>query len=376
MANEFFSLALDAASGIATLEFNRPERLNTVAPGFFSVLRDEVQQLSDDGRTRVLVMRSTGKHFCAGMALEVFASGMPMLDTSSARQRLAFQDSLRRLMACIDVLDEARFPVICAVQGGCVGAGLDLAAACDIRICSADAFFTVQEIHIGMAADVGSLQRLPKIVPEGVARQMAYTGERLGAERALAVGLVNAVLPDAAALHAHADALARQISAKSPLAIAGSKRALNFARDHGTADALAQMTLLQSAIFDIDEMATAIAAWQAKGEAAFEPLAAVMPVAPAAGGKHAERPQIASDQPAGAPRRDHRPQDGQPKKGLMDDALKDFRPQDPGRVHIDDPLEVRWWCRELHCSEAELEAAVADVGERLTALHEHFARRR
>ncbi len=373
MANDFFSLALDAASGVAILEFNRPERLNTVAPGFFTALRDEVQQLSDDGRTRVLVIRSTGKHFCAGMALEVFASGMPMLDTSNARRRLAFQDSLRRLMACIDVLDEARFPVVCAVQGGCVGAGLDLAAACDIRLASADAFFTVQEIHIGMAADVGSLQRLPKIVPEGVARQMAYTGERLGAERALAVGLVNAVLPDAAALHAHADALARQIAAKSPLAIAGSKRALNFARDHGTADALAQMTLLQSAIFDIDEMATAIAAWQAKREAAFEPLAAVMPVGPAA---RSERPHIAPDQPAGAPRRDHRPQDGQPMAGLVDDALKDFRPLDPGRVHVDDPLEVRWWCRELHCSEAELEAAVAAVGEHLTALHEYFAARR
>jgi enoyl-CoA hydratase/carnithine racemase len=95
------------------------------------------------------------------------------------------------------------------VQGGCIGGALDLAAACDIRVCSADAFFTVQEIHIGMAADLGVLQRLPKIVPPGVAREMAYTGERVGAERALAVGLVNAVLPDAAALLAHALDLAR-----------------------------------------------------------------------------------------------------------------------------------------------------------------------
>ncbi len=280
MANDFFSLALDDASGVATLEFNRPERLNTVAPAFFTALRDDVQRLSDEGRTRVLVIRSTGRHFCAGMALEVFASALPMLDTGDARKRLAFQDSLRRLMACFDVLDDARFPVICAVQGGCVGAGLDLAAACDIRVCSADAFFTVQEIHIGMAADVGSLQRLPKIVPEGVARQMAYTGERLTAERALAVGLVNAVLPDAAALHDHAQRLALEIAAKSPLAIAGSKRALNYARDHATADALAQMTLLQSAIFDLGEMSTAIAAWKDKRAAAFGPLAPVAPVAP------------------------------------------------------------------------------------------------
>ena len=272
-SNDYFSLELDTATGVATLEFNRPQRLNTFGPAFFTALRDEVQRLSDAGATRVLLIRSTGKHFCAGMSLEVFASDLPLLRTASARQRLAFQDGLRRLMACIDALDEARFPVVCAVQGGCIGAGLDLASACDIRICSADAFFTVQEIHIGMAADVGSLQRLPKIVPEGVAREMAYTGDRLGAERALAVGLVNAVLPDAAALHAHADALARRIAAKSPLAIAGSKRALNFARDHGTAESLAQMTLLQSAIFDIDEMALAIAAWQDKRQADFAPLA-------------------------------------------------------------------------------------------------------
>ena len=119
----------------------------------------------------------------------------------------------------------------------------------------------------------GSLQRLPKLIPAGLARQMAFTGERLDAQRALASGLVNAVLPDADALLDHALALAGQIAAKSPLAIATSKQALNYARDHATADALAQMTLLQSAAFDIGEMGIAIAAWQAKQAAAFEPLA-------------------------------------------------------------------------------------------------------
>jgi enoyl-CoA hydratase len=211
------------------------------------------------------------------MSLEVFAGGLGLLDTSDARQRLAFQTGLRRLMDCFTALDEARFPVLCAVQGGCIGGALDLAAACDIRVCTADAFFTVQEIHIGMAADLGSLQRLPKLIAPGLARQMAYTGERLDAQRALAAGLVNAVLPDAAALDAHVMALAREIAAKSPLAMAGSKLALNYARDHGTADALAQMTLLQSAIFDIAEIERAIAAWKAKQPAAF---AALSPTAP------------------------------------------------------------------------------------------------
>lgn len=272
MDNDFFRLST-GDDGIAELQLARPDRMNTLGPAFFTALRDAVVGLDEAGRTRVLVISSTGRHFSAGMALEVFASELALLDTSSARRRLAFQDGLRKLMRCLDVLEEASFPVICAVQGGCIGGALDLAAACDIRVASADAFFTVQEIHIGMAADLGVLQRLPRLVPPGVARQMAYTGERVDAARALAIGLVNAVLPDADALHAHALELARQIAAKSPLAIAGSKRALNYARDHGVAESLQQMTLLQSAIFDIDEMRRAIEGWKTKVDPGFEPLA-------------------------------------------------------------------------------------------------------
>ncbi len=274
--SEFFEIS--SSGGVAHLVLNRPERFNTMTPAFFPALRDAVRGLADAATTRVLVISSTGKHFCAGMALDVFDGGQALLHTASARSRLSFQESLRRLVDCFSALDEVRFPVICAVQGGCIGGGLDLASACDIRLCSADAFFTVQEIHIGMMADVGVLQRLPKIVPQGVARQMAYTGERVAAQRALEVGLVNAVLPDAQALLKHALSLAQDIAAKSPLAIAGSKLALNHARDHGTAAALQQMTLLQSAIFDIDEMALAIAAWKDKRAAEFDALTPVAPL--------------------------------------------------------------------------------------------------
>ena len=246
-----------------------------MTPAFFPAVRDAVQQLSDRGETRALVISSTGKHFSAGMALDVFAGDELALAAKTPRERLSFQRSLKKLMDCFTALDEARFPIVCAIQGACVGGALDLATACDLRVCSADAFFTVQEISIGMAADLGVLQRLPKIVPQGVAREMAYTGERLGAERALAVGLVNAVLLDAAATVERALALARTIASKSPLAIAGTKLAINHARDHSTASALQQMTLLQSAIFDTGEMAMAIAAWQAKGTAEFAALAPV-----------------------------------------------------------------------------------------------------
>ena len=272
--NEFFSLT-QATPGIAHLLLNRPERMNTMAPAFFPALRAAVQALHDAGETRVLVVSSTGRHFSAGMALDTFAdTSLPGVAT--ARERLAFQEALRRMMACFSVLDEAHFPVICAVQGGCIGGAFDLAAACDIRLATADAFFSVQEINIGMAADLGVLQRLQAIMPAGLARELAYTGERLTAERALACGLVNALLPDADALLAHALRLAEQIAAKSPLAIAGSKLSLNHARDHGVAASLQQMSLLQSAIFDTDEMARAIAAWKAKTAAEFAPLAAAV----------------------------------------------------------------------------------------------------
>ncbi len=273
--NDFFKLSTD--HGIAHLQLNRPERLNTMAPPFFPAVRDAVRAMHDSGEARVMVISSTGKHFCAGMSLDVFASDEAMFVTTTARARLSFQDALRKLIDCFTAIDEARFPVICAIQGGCIGGALDLATACDIRVCSADAFFTVQEIHIGMMADLGVLQRLAKIVPPGIAREMAYTGDRIGAERALSVGLVNAVLADAEATLAHAMALAKNIAAKSPLAIAGSKLALNYARDHGTAASLAQMTLLQSAIFDTDEMSLAISAWKAKQTATYDTLAPVAP---------------------------------------------------------------------------------------------------
>ena len=269
--NEFFSLT-STLSGIAHLQLNRPERMNTMAPAFFPALRSAVQTLQDAGETRVLLVSSTGKHFCAGMALDTFAD-TSLAGVASPRERLAFQEALRRLMASFSALDEAYFPVICAIQGGCIGGAFDLAAACDIRLATADAFFSVQEINIGMAADLGVLQRLQTIMPAGLARELAYTGERLSAERALACGLVNAVLPDADALLAHALQLAEQIAGKSPLAIAGSKLSLNHARDHGVAASLQQMSLLQSAIFDTDEMARAIAGWKSKTAADFARLA-------------------------------------------------------------------------------------------------------
>lgn len=268
--NEYFSITVE--SGVAHLQLTRADKLNAMTPEFFPLLRDAIRQLDESGETRALVISSTGKHFCAGMSLDVFAGLGEAFSTQTPRTRFGFQNALSQLMDCFNVLEQVRFPVICAVQGGCIGGGLDLAAACDIRVCSADAFFSIQETQIGMVADLGVLQRLPKMIPLGVVREMAYTSERMPAERALSVGLVNAVLPDHEALLAHALKLARNIATKSPAAVAGCKTAINHARDHGVTESLQHMAVLQSAIFDPAEMAEAVAAWQGKRDGHFAPL--------------------------------------------------------------------------------------------------------
>jgi enoyl-CoA hydratase len=253
--NAFF--LLDVHEHVAHLRLNQPASANTMAPAFFPELRDAVRGLHEGATARVLVISSTGPHFSAGLSLDAYGSSeappaaqradrrdpresaareaigaiMQMLDERSAGAPLGLQGALQRLTACFNALDDAPFPVICAVQGGCIGAALDLACACDIRVCSADAFFTPDESDLGMTADLGVLQRLARVMPPGAARELAYTGERLPAARALELGLVNAVLPDAAALLAHALTLAGRIAAKSPQAMAGAKLAFRRARD-------------------------------------------------------------------------------------------------------------------------------------------------
>lgn len=264
---------LEQSQGIARLTLARPDEFNTWSLDMLRELRRVVAAHEAEGRTRVLVIASTGRHFSAGMQLEEFAARPDLLEVGSARARLAFQGLVRELMDCFDVIDRARFPVIAAVQGGCIGAGLDLVAACDLRLCAQDAFFCIQEINLGIVADLGTLQRLPKTMPDAIVREFAYTGRRLPANRAQEIGFVNAVFEDVATLHEGALELAREVAAKSPLAIAGTKLALNHARDHSVAESLAHMAVLQSSIFSPQEIATSVAALRAKQTASFGDLA-------------------------------------------------------------------------------------------------------
>jgi len=228
--------------------------------------------LHQSNQARVLVISSTGKHFSAGMSLDAFGGSVSM-DDQTAEGRAAIFDMLSGLQSTFTRLETLRIPVIAAIQGGCIGGAVDMVTACCLRYATADAFFCIQEINVGMVADVGTLQRLPKLIPMAVVKELAYTGRRLSADKALQYGLVNEVLPDATTALAAAMKTAAEIASKPPVAIWGTKQALHYARDHSVEDSLKQMGWLQSGIWSNAHVGEAITAFQKKQVAQFPELA-------------------------------------------------------------------------------------------------------
>jgi len=240
---------VEIADHVAHIRLNRPQKANSLIPEFWAEFPQAVRAISDAGEARVIVISAEGRNFCAGMDLSVFMGGA--FDPDTDNHQIAAEAFLHKVAALQDTftaLERARQPVLAAIQGGAVGAGVDLATACCCRYASADAFFSVHETALGMTADVGTFPRLAKIIPEGMARQMAYTAERVGAARAKEIGLVNEVFPDAQTLLDGVMEIARRIAAHSPLAVSGTKAAIAYARDHGTADGLAHVGLWNAAM--------------------------------------------------------------------------------------------------------------------------------
>lgn len=257
---------------VAHLVLNRPDALNTMNPAFWRELDAVLARLHDEGTARALVISSTGKHFSAGMALETFGGDIAM-DDASPEGRSAVFDLLTDMQATFTKLETLRMPVMAAIHGGCVGGAVDMVTACCIRYATADAFFCIQEINIGMVADVGTLQRLPKLVPLGIVKELAYTGRRLPAARALACGLVNEVFDSREAMLDAALQCAREIAAKPPVAVWGTKQAIHYARDHSVDDALRQMAWIQGAIWSNRHVHEAVQAMKQRRPATFPPLA-------------------------------------------------------------------------------------------------------
>jgi enoyl-CoA hydratase len=264
---------------VAHVRLNRPDAMNSMVPAFWMELPQIVREIDDEASARVIVISSTGKHFSAGMDLAVFTGGggggdNPLEGKSSeaGRRRAYLRQSAMMLQESFSAFEKARMPVLAAIQGGCVGGAVDMVTACDSRYATEDAFFVIQEINIGMTADVGTLQRLPKLIPEGVARELAYTGRRMPAARAKEVGLVNEVFATQDEMLAAVLTIAAEIASKSPLAIWGTKEMINYTRDHSVADALNYIATWQTGMFQPGDMMESFAAKGEKRDPAFDDL--------------------------------------------------------------------------------------------------------
>ncbi len=263
---------VDISDKVAHVRLSRPDALNTMTPAFWRELPEIVTSISDAASARVVVISSTGRHFSAGMDLSVFGGTHFHDDEEPARRHARMRGNALVLQESFSALEKARVPVLAAVQGGVIGGAVDLVTACDLRYATTDAFFCVQEINIGMTADVGTLQRLGSLVGEGFAREMAYTGRRVPADRAYEVGLVQEVYADHESLLEGVLDTAREIAEKSPLAVWGSKVALNYARDHSVAESLEQIATWQSGMFQPGDLREAVTARAEKRPAVFPEL--------------------------------------------------------------------------------------------------------
>ena len=266
---------VEIEAGVAHIQLKRPEAMNTMTRAFWNELPAIVKDIDDNARARCIVISSTGKHFSAGMDLSVFTDDEGVTVRNEADRWVAaesFRRFVHHLQDTFSCLDKARMPVIVAIQGGCIGGAVDFISACDIRYATTDAFFSIQEINIGMTADVGTFPRLCKLIPEGWVRELAYTGRRLPGQRARDIGLVNEVFDTHEEVVAHALATAREIASKSPLAVAGSKVMINYARDHTIKDALDYIALWQVGMFSGPHMAETFAAKQEGREPVFPDL--------------------------------------------------------------------------------------------------------
>jgi enoyl-CoA hydratase len=255
---------LQAEGRVAHLKLSRPERRNAMAAAFWTELPAVVRELDASGRVRALVLSSTGPHFCAGLDLSLFQSA-DIASGGTAEARLRFRRELERLQASLNALADARFPVIAAIQGGCIGGGVDMASACCLRYATRDAWFVIQEINLGMMADVGTFNRAPKQLPEAVIRELGYTGDRLTAERAERLGFVNGLFDTHEAVVAGALAVAQRIASKAPVAVAATKQMISYTRDHSVAESFEYLNALQPGIFSIEDIRRSVAA---KGGAA------------------------------------------------------------------------------------------------------------
>ena len=269
MGSDRLSVGIDG--GVAHVELARPDKFNAMDRDMFAAIGDAFRALGRDPAVRAILLSGQGRHFTAGLDLEYAASQFrPATDAGRAAE--AKLRHIEWLQDSFTAVEQARPPVIAAVHGGCIGAGVDLVSACDIRLASADAFFQIAEVDVAITADLGTLQRLGYLIPQGLLRELTYTGRRVNAEEAVRIGLANRIEADRDAVVAAGLALARTIAAKSPLAVAGAKMSLNYSRGRTVEEGLRHVALWNAGALVSADLTAAVQARLAKQVPEFDDL--------------------------------------------------------------------------------------------------------
>ncbi len=260
---ETLSITLD--EHIATVRLSRPDKANAMNMAMWQEIRQAMDWIDATPEARVAILEGEGKHFTSGIDLQMMMGLQAQIkDDCDGRMREKLRRLILDLQDTLSSIERCRKPVLAAIHGACVGGGIDLICCTDMRYASADAYFSIKEIDIGMTADVGTLQRLPKLIGEGMVRELAYTGRRFEAAEAREIGLVNRVFDSREALQAGVREIAATIAAKSPLSIRGTKEMLNYARDHTVADGLNYIATWNSAMLMSADLMTAMMAHMSK----------------------------------------------------------------------------------------------------------------
>ena len=237
MPPSFETLALAFDDKVATVYLNRPDKANAMNGPMWSELQTCFEWLDEEPGVRAVILAGNGKHFCAGLDLAVFGE-LVSSSPDPARRAEQLRRNVLRLQANLTAIEQCRVPVLAAIHNTCIGGGVDMTCCADMRYATQDAYFSVKEIDIGMTADVGTLQRLPRLIPDGVVRELAYTGRKMDAEEARSLGFLNRLFDNREVMMQEVAKIAHAIAAKSPLAIRGTKEMLLYSRDHTVADGL------------------------------------------------------------------------------------------------------------------------------------------
>ena len=269
MPPSFETLDVSIEHQVATVLLNRPDKANAMNATMWDELQQCFEWLDEEPSVRAVILAGNGKHFCAGLDLAVFGN---QEDSSAdpARRAEKLRRTILRLQGNLSAIEQCRVPVLAAIHNTCIGGGVDMTCCADMRYATEDAYFSIREIDIGMTADVGTLQRLPKIIPDGVVRELAYTGRNMDAEEAREVGFVNKVFDNRETMLREVTAIARSIAAKSPLAVRGSKEMLLYSRDHSVSEGLNYIATWNAGMMSQVDLQAGMEAQMGKTHAVYE----------------------------------------------------------------------------------------------------------